>query len=367
MPITIPQKPQPQLKLTGEVNNCALNGAIPTIIDVFQELAQQEVSNKLLENDPRYKAYKQLKDTFCQYYEIENGSWEKFNLCLMPFKNNFYQMQMIFAPVLREFLVNRPNILQTFKKEDAFEHSETTAFIDDDDASYKTQYGALIGKDSEGKGEERYEQLNFHTVVAFYHDLGISVTISGKDEYKNNQQMQQAFSYDRPVTNPINTVHLDYSSVNGHYDTPFTDDAAKQLAEKRQENEKNELLRWEDPNDTPTEAHFCALKVMVKKSADVVNAGFEKFNDDVASQKILQAIDIKAAMKATTVDPSNEQEAEKTMQYKQHVSSLLKGYHSGLFDVPAEKENLTDEELARKLQKEEIESALKEHKNSNTP
>lgn len=356
MPITIPQKPQPQLKLTGEVNNCALNGAIPTIIDVFQELAQQEVSGKLLENDPRSQAYKQLKDTFCQYYEIENGSWEKFNLCLMPFKNNFYQMQMIFAPVLREFLVNRPNILHAFKTEEAFEHPETAAFIADDAESYTSKYGTL----PHGEGEKRYAQLNYNIVAAFYNDLGISVTIAGKDKYQGTEHTQTAFAYSYPVTNPINTVQLDYSSVNGHYghyDTPFTDDAAKQLAEKRQENEKNELLHWNDPNDTPTETHFCALKAMVISSADAVE------EDYAAEQEILEKIQAQSE----AISPSNAQETEKTMQYKQHVSSLFKGYNTGLFDVPADKTNLTDEELARKLQKEEIESALKEHKNSNTP
>jgi hypothetical protein len=97
----------PTPRITGLLHNCALNSALPNLLEGIEELAELELSGQLesLRNDPVYNNYKKLKTIFARHYGLaspENFSWSSFVTFLSA--HAFYPKEIIFAPVFRTFI-----------------------------------------------------------------------------------------------------------------------------------------------------------------------------------------------------------------------------------------------------------------------
>lgn len=96
----------PQPKITGLLNNCALNTALPTLLEVIQKLGLAEANQGLgeLAGSPVFKKYEELKTIFADHYGIkrEAFTWVVFSAYLN--QHSFYANEIIFAPVLRLFI-----------------------------------------------------------------------------------------------------------------------------------------------------------------------------------------------------------------------------------------------------------------------
>jgi hypothetical protein len=96
----------PTPKLTGLLNNCALNSALPSLLMGISKLANTPEAN-YPGDDTVFKSYQLLKNCFANYYGInpEALNWLDFNNFLES--HSFYAKEMILAPVFRSFIANR--------------------------------------------------------------------------------------------------------------------------------------------------------------------------------------------------------------------------------------------------------------------
>lgn len=109
-------------KISGILNNCALNTALPVMLKDFEILAKLETENQLpkleylgldgIEQkseihscDDCYISYHKLKEIFAITYEIDEltFTWQKLVNFLRSFKS-FLAIQIIFLPVSRKFI-----------------------------------------------------------------------------------------------------------------------------------------------------------------------------------------------------------------------------------------------------------------------
>lgn len=94
-------------KITGLLHNCALNCALPILLEGINSLAKLEAQNKLaiVENEPLVKSYDLLKTLFLNYYHISDQlSYQQWSDFLNDSNFSFYAKEIIFAPILRNFM-----------------------------------------------------------------------------------------------------------------------------------------------------------------------------------------------------------------------------------------------------------------------
>ncbi|MCL9685643.1 hypothetical protein [Legionella maioricensis] len=95
-------------RITGLLHNCALNSALPTLLNGIEMLAMHEASGTLdkLTDNIIVQNYLRLKNIFANHYGIgaanTDFTWGEFHAFLR--KHSFYANEIIFAPVLREFI-----------------------------------------------------------------------------------------------------------------------------------------------------------------------------------------------------------------------------------------------------------------------
>ena len=107
-----------QYKISGILNNCALNSALPIMLQDFEDLAKLEENNQLphianldglefKEQDdcPYFRNYLLLKEIFAEVYGLQNErlSWQELNVFLKSY-NSFLAIQIVFLPVFRKFI-----------------------------------------------------------------------------------------------------------------------------------------------------------------------------------------------------------------------------------------------------------------------
>ncbi len=133
------------MKLSGVINNCALNGALPSIIEKMryfnaldmpnseQELEflrkqepetqqQQKVAEFLAKHSDIFRQYLRLKDIFAEYYGLnkEALTWQHItHLLLDQYQKNFDAAQLIFAPILRRFADEEASYLASIIPQEA--------------------------------------------------------------------------------------------------------------------------------------------------------------------------------------------------------------------------------------------------------
>jgi hypothetical protein len=95
-----PKKP----KITGRLNNCALGCSLPILLSDIKKYALAEKEGTLTDS-PLLKNYTLLKSVFADYYVIDDKTftWQQFHGLIAEFDNN-YGEQLLFTPVMREFI-----------------------------------------------------------------------------------------------------------------------------------------------------------------------------------------------------------------------------------------------------------------------
>ena len=96
-------------RISGLLNNCLMNCALPYLLAKIQTLSELERSGVRLEEPDGliYIHYKKLKDTFAQTYgirEVEFFTWQQ--LHVLTSSHSFLANEIIFAPVFRHFIAS---------------------------------------------------------------------------------------------------------------------------------------------------------------------------------------------------------------------------------------------------------------------
>ena len=81
--------------ISGALNNCALNCALPTLFAKINQISKSEI--------PATDNFKLFKTVFEEWYKFQEPiSWLRFSELIS--KHNFPENQLIFAPILRQFI-----------------------------------------------------------------------------------------------------------------------------------------------------------------------------------------------------------------------------------------------------------------------
>ena len=171
-------------KITGLLNNCTMNCALPILLKKINELASREQQGTLDEIRPMLwcKSLERLKDIFAQYYGVisVNFSWEVFARFLNA--HSFYANEIMFAPVFRNFIVERAPEL---------------GYTD-------------LSKLRDVQADGRYEMLAAQEVdKLFYSAFGISVQV-----YELTESVEPIFETNLPKSIAQLSLYLDGS----HYE-----------------------------------------------------------------------------------------------------------------------------------------------------
>lgn len=94
-------------KITGLLNNCAINCALPILLDRIRYWASLEAQNALsgIEENETYQQYVLFKHVFAGHYGIADPhalTWRQFDYFLNA--HSFFAKELIFAPVFRDFI-----------------------------------------------------------------------------------------------------------------------------------------------------------------------------------------------------------------------------------------------------------------------
>lgn len=97
----------PTPRITGLLNNCALNSALPTLLDGIRQLAEHEAAGTLstIANNVIVQSYNSLKKMYANHYGVGTNpafDWREFHAFIS--KHSFYANEMMFAPILRNFI-----------------------------------------------------------------------------------------------------------------------------------------------------------------------------------------------------------------------------------------------------------------------
>lgn len=106
-------------RITGLLFNCAMNCALPRLLENIDALVVLEHANNLPSlDDTVYANHERLKAIFTTYYGIDNTlcSWEKFYTFLNT--HNFYAQEIMFAPVFRIFIAEMALQSGQYQEED---------------------------------------------------------------------------------------------------------------------------------------------------------------------------------------------------------------------------------------------------------
>ena len=167
----------PKPKITGLLNNCALNSALPTLLESIKQLASREANGTLdvIASNVIVQHYMQLKDIFAAYYRIGDRAafnWVQFNEFLT--RHSFYAAEIIFAPVFRSFIA---------------QFGPANGYAADD---------LWLLRDVQEDG--RYNNLHYlEASVLFHNQFGISVEIYQRIEGQEDYRFISA----KPTTNTI--------------------------------------------------------------------------------------------------------------------------------------------------------------------
>lgn len=174
-------------KITGLLFNCALNSALPTLLEGIGQLAEREAAGTLTQiaDNPIVQQYQRIKDIFAHHYGVDGElafDWPAFHLFVS--KHSFYANEIIFAPIFRHFIAEKGLASGSYLPADL---------------------GAL--RDVQGDG--RYNYLaDTEAAELFHNHFGISV-----ETYE--------FIGDSSTENPQDNYRRMNTRLTQHYDYPF--------------------------------------------------------------------------------------------------------------------------------------------------
>jgi len=171
----------PKPRVTGLLQNCALNSALAIVLQEISHLAGREAADDLAEinDNPIVVNYNRLKDIFSSYYRInprEKLTWVIFNDFLT--NHSHAAKEIIFAPVFRQFIAEmgladgaaRPELLNNIQP----------------DGNYIT--------------------LNYNEAFNLFHNhLGISITAYEYEQDRHTENCQDNYKapHRRPTTSGL--------------------------------------------------------------------------------------------------------------------------------------------------------------------
>lgn len=185
--------------LSGIVNNCALNGALPTMLAYIEALAKAESSRKSRPIEPElYSRYEKLKELFIKEYKLSSDlTWNEFQQLIENQRDNFFLIQLLFAPILRQYLVD-------IEGTNGRKLNSSFAVIKSDDG--------------------RYQALASDEAARLYNHFGISlytieeIPTAGRVHVTKN---------DYQCKNPVATITLRLSEEHFDIERPKEEQAAK--------------------------------------------------------------------------------------------------------------------------------------------
>tara|TARA_Y100000588_G_C14215874_1_gene908798 strand:+ start:380 stop:1411 length:1032 start_codon:yes stop_codon:yes gene_type:complete len=96
--------------ISGILNNCALDCAIPSVMRFVETAAQKELAGELANISMIHalSQYEQLKKMFAEYYNLplERFGWQAFHQAIQA-TPSFLEQQLIFTPVIRQFVAHQ--------------------------------------------------------------------------------------------------------------------------------------------------------------------------------------------------------------------------------------------------------------------
>ena len=190
------------VKISGNLNNCAFNCALPTILSKIQAISIMDQVQLEGETDQVYLNYKQLKNIFALHYGLnpEELTWLRFEKFLAPL--SFLQQEILFAPVFRSFI--DLSIPQTPSLMDVSGGNKSTWLNPND-----------IDLDQGINPSGKYERLDTDTVMrGFYEKFGILARVYN---YDNKLQCYNLLDHD-PSDVCDAAVILNLYRKTGHFE-----------------------------------------------------------------------------------------------------------------------------------------------------
>lgn len=201
---------RPFPRLSATLNNCALHGIVPALLERINVYAVSE--EKVPEPIPA--EYTLLKDLFAEYYDLnpKKLTWRKLQQMLVKdVKNNPLAQQLMLGPVLRAFMVEKGDAHSRLGEEKSARYEEVTG---------KRLYNYLC------------KWLGFNLVVHEYVARGAEGLLQcdehgyALEKFESGERNQEA----RPTT-----IHL-YNEGGGHWElAPNCGDAKDDIAKLRED------------------------------------------------------------------------------------------------------------------------------------
>jgi hypothetical protein len=190
--------------IAGFLYNCALNCALPAILNHINQLASltQEESDQT----PNIANYHLLKRYFESWYGLPCAlTWTEFSLLIQQFQ--FSEIEFILAPVLREFLAHQASL-------NGEDHNLLKDIVDDPLLLIPEDLKEFFASSDEALGYAspgRYFALQNHEAERyFYNPLGLTMVVH------NYNQPQQAYLLESTPTEGMTPI--DVYLRGGHYE-----------------------------------------------------------------------------------------------------------------------------------------------------
>jgi hypothetical protein len=209
-------------RISGVLNNCLLNCALPSIIKQIETYSNlPEEALLALNQDPVFKNYTQLKKIFSDTYGLSNTEEKDFSWGLfarMIQNHSFYANELLFLPVLRAFVKQSACNLTFSQFSAALQDSKKIHARFSDGIGEDMPEGLSEDPDevralhrqlktaAEVKATGRYGLLDYGpTYVVFYNLLGLSLIANTAVKINEGDAFFQEKDY---------TQHPDYDSTH---------------------------------------------------------------------------------------------------------------------------------------------------------
>jgi len=99
-------------KISGILNNCSLNFVLNPLLKRIDDYAMQEMKGDCdLNSEPYFADYRLMRNLFAQHhgFDEDDFSWGNFSDLLHGYRLNFFHLQLLFAPILRQFIFVKNN------------------------------------------------------------------------------------------------------------------------------------------------------------------------------------------------------------------------------------------------------------------
>ena len=321
--------------ISGVLNNCSIGAALPSMLKKIETLAVLE-GTELFEEQANLAEYKRIKNNFCKFYDIDKDKFTFLQFQMFLQQQSFFSKQMILGPVLREYIAD--NVRQSPE----YDNPDVIKSI-------------IPSGTDEPQNIGRYPGLAPDEANKFlYKPLGI--------EAKFFSLPENASAY-VPVTQGIDAPSPEASEFkisvyhkNGHYElqphdavSPADNSHEPLLEFARQFGEGSAEVSSQAIEQLKIHVNTACLAEPVLMAEQVVTP--HSMDSIAAEREHTLLVDKKIEHLARNVLVDQDKQA----RYKSMIKELVNN-HETLLKPNAASENV-DEELAKRLQEEELQAA----------